>query len=409
MKRKILLICGAGVLLCIVLLSAHNQTASVPSEVWNAMPAQAQKILGKLRESSSGIKFVQELLGPASGSKREGTQVVDVTPLTYKAANGKDYATTTFTSLTKGVKQEMCFLLDLKAQKIYFLSDEEYKEFLASGKFSEKAHWAPFSTVIELYAIAESQIPERGTDPEILKEFTPENLSKWKKFQNSDNMLKAFQTEFQKAGITVTEASPLCYRRIGGEIYALCRFTVVLNGSSKEIGYVSKSKDNTGSMLSKEDYGHVLAYNDLSNAKSIDPSTLVAQATPAPTPKPRAAPTPELDPSISNVIVFADMLKQAFDATQNKQSGEQFVENFVQDLAKIKKVPGNDSIQNSSSEADDELKSAQDRQNQSSKEFRDGLERIQRDSEEQQRREQEKQDRQQQYLNDLQSRQRNGR
>jgi hypothetical protein len=57
-----------------------------------------------------------------------------------------------------------------------------------------------------------------------------------------------------------------------------------------------------------------------------------AQATPAP--------TPELDPRVNNLEQFADMLKQAFDTTQNKQGVEQFMGHFAQDLLKMKKNTG---------------------------------------------------------------------
>ena len=132
-------------------------------------------------------------------------------------------------------------------------------------------------------------------------------------------------------------------------------------------------------------------------------ATVVVQATPAP--------TPELDASSNNVAAFADMLKQAFDATQNKQSVEQFMGNFARDLAKIKKVPDSGNSNNAwndyrNEQVDRDLQDAQDARNRLS----EGLDRIQRDNEEQAQREREQRqrDQQSQYLEQQQRNQRNG-
>jgi hypothetical protein len=64
---------------------------------------------------------------------------------------------------------------------------------------------------------------------------------------------------------------------------------------------------------------------------------------------------PQLDSRMNNLAAFVDMLKQAFNATQNKQSIEQFMGNFVQDLAKMKKVPSDANSANAYRDYQDQI------------------------------------------------------
>jgi hypothetical protein len=405
-KRKILSLSITGVIVCLVIFSLRSSPGpvAVPPEVWNALPEEEQKILGMLRESTSGIKLVQKLLDyGAERSHKEKVQVVDVSPLTYKTVNGKDYVAIAVKETSQGVTQRVCYVLDLKTQGYYALSSEDYNTFLASGNVQLKDS-SPFSLLVLVYAMANRENPDLSTDPSILKELSPEVLAHWKSFQNPENIIKATQTAVDNSNVNikVTGAAPLCYKRIGGEIYGLYSFTEVLNGLSKQVGFVVPYKNpQKWFLLSEEDYDYVLAYDDLSKAKRLDPSILVAQAAPVP--------TPELDPRMNNLAAFGDMLKQAFDITQNKQSMEQFLGNFVQDLAKMKKVPydANEAkayrdYQDQS--AEDSRKASED----SRRQFNEGMDMIRQDDEEKAQREREQQDRdrQQQAWDEQQRRQR---
>jgi hypothetical protein len=405
-KRKILSLSIAGVIVCLALFTLRGSPGpvAVPAEVWNAMPREEQKILGMLRESASGIRLVQKLLDyGAERSHKEKVQVIDVSPLTYKAVNGKDYVAIAVKETSRGAIQRVCYVLDLKTHGYYALSSEDYNTFVASGNVQLKES-SPFSVLVLVYAMANHENPDLSTDPSILKELSPDALASWKSLQNPENMVKATQTAFDnsKVEIKVTGAAPLCYKRIGGEIYGLYSFREVLNGLSKQIGFVIPYKSPQKSfLLSEEDYGYVLAYDDLSKAKHLDPSTIIAQATPAP--------TPELDPRMNNLVTFGDMLKQAFDVTQNKQSMEQFLGNFVQDLAKMKKVPYD--ANEAKALRDYEDQSAEDSRKaseESRRQFNEGMDRIRQDDEEKAQREREQQDRdrQQQYFEEMQRRQR---
>jgi hypothetical protein len=171
------------------------------------------------------------------------------------------------------------------------------------------------------------------------------------------------------------------------------------------VGMVTSSTDRPGVLLVNEH--KVPPALKQTEVKSADLSSQQASAkrdragTPAVTP----APTPELDPRMNNLAQFTDMLKQAFDTTQNKQSVEQFMGHFAQDLMKMKKVPGDVPVPVSTPDDWEEA----DRQRR--EQFNRGMEMIRQDDEERERqreREQEQRDRQQQYLDQQQRNQRNG-
>src|ERR1700675_1237460 len=106
------------------------------------------------------------------------------------------------------------------------------------------------------------------------------------------------------------------------------------------VGMATSSSDRPGALLVNEHkVPPALKQTEVESAGLSSQQASANQdrsGTPAATP----TPTPELDPRMNNLAQFTDMLKQAFDTTQNKQSVEQFMGHFAQDLMKMKKVPG---------------------------------------------------------------------
>jgi hypothetical protein len=175
------------------------------------------------------------------------------------------------------------------------------------------------------------------------------------------------------------------------------------------VGMVTSSSDRPGALLVNEhQMPPPLKQKEVESADLSSKQASSQQASgnqdhsgiPAATP----APTPELDPRLNNLAQFTDMLKQAFDTAQNKQSVEQFMGHFAQDLMKMKKVPGEAPIPVSTPDDWEEA----DRQRR--EQFNRGMDMIRQDDEEKQQREreQEERDRQQQYFDQQQRNQRNG-
>jgi hypothetical protein len=142
-------------------LSSYNvlltQSACICVRTARSLESDARgrtKDLGLLRESGSGILLVQKLLDyGAEESHQEKTQVVDVTPLTYKTVNGKDYVAIAVTQRFRGVTQRVCYVLDLKVQEYYVLSEKDYDTFITSGNVHLK-DGSLFAAVVLVYAMA---------------------------------------------------------------------------------------------------------------------------------------------------------------------------------------------------------------------------------------------------------------